>query len=117
MIARALAVEAPRKRGVTAGPALGGERGGPMGDQRGFPFAAQRDEGEDSGTVRLAALHLGPGVIEALGFGFAADQFGGGVFEDAGNVALGVIGRSGWRARGGRFQFRDFGPYFLDLLV
>src|SRR5436190_6694667 len=47
LLARSLAVKAPRKGGVAAGPVLRGELGGPLGDEGGFPFAAEGDEGED----------------------------------------------------------------------
>ena len=58
MLARALAVEGPRKGGVAAGPVLGGQFRGPLGDERGLPLAAEGDEGEDMGAARLQAQRL-----------------------------------------------------------
>jgi hypothetical protein len=50
LLARALAVEGPRKDGVAAGPVLRREVGGPLRDERGLPLAAEGDEGEDVGA-------------------------------------------------------------------
>ena len=60
----------------------------PLRDERGLPFAAEGDEGEDVGALRFAAHGLVPGVVEKLGLGLAADEFGRGVFDDAGDVGL-----------------------------
>jgi len=98
LLARALAVKGPRKRGVAAGPILRGEFSSPLGDERSFPFAAEGDEGEDLWFGRAALLrrpnfraerqlrHTAPSVIQESEFVLAPDEFGGGVFEDAGNV-------------------------------
>ncbi|MBI2928823.1 MAG: hypothetical protein HYY24_24435 [Verrucomicrobia bacterium] len=88
LLARALAVERPRKGGVAARPVLMREVGGPLGDEGGFAFAAEGDEGEDVGTFLFATHDLIPRVAEELEFGFAPDEFRRGVFEDAGDVGL-----------------------------
>jgi hypothetical protein len=58
----------------------------PLRQQRGLPLAAERDEGEDVGPLRLAAHSLVPGVDEELRLGLAADELCWGVFDDAGDV-------------------------------
>ena len=60
----------------------------PLRDQRGLPLAAQGDEGEDMGSLRLPAHGLVPGVGEELGLRLAADEVRRGVFVDAGDVGL-----------------------------
>ena len=88
LLARALAVEGPRKDGVAPRPVLMRQVRRPLRHQRGLPLAAEGDEGEDVGALRFAAHGLVPGVVEELGFGLAPDEFRRGVFDDAGDVGF-----------------------------
>ena len=60
LLARALAVEGPRKDGVAAGPVLMREVRGPLRDERGLPLAAEGDEGEDVGALGFVRSGLWP---------------------------------------------------------
>ncbi len=57
LLARALAVEAPGKGGVAAGPVLRGEFDGPLGDEGSFAFAA-RSVSSSSRPMRSAGAYL-----------------------------------------------------------
>ena len=97
LLARALAVEGPREDGVAPRPVLTREFGGPLRDERGFPFAAEGDEGEDVGRGVSPRTDLRPSVGEELRFVFAPDEFGRGVFDDAGDVEAAFL--AGARAK------------------
>jgi len=114
LLARALAVEGPHKGGVAARPVLPRQFRRPFGHEGGFSFAAEGGEGEEVGTgrrmpdTRCRMANAGPGVVEELGFRFAADELGGGVFEDAGEVGL-EFGGDDWKIRSDRpgFEWLD----------
>jgi hypothetical protein len=86
LLARALAIEGPRERGVAHRSILGRQRRDPLRDQRGLPFATQRDEGEDAGPRILGATNLEPRLVEQLHFGIAPDQLRRRLSDDAGDV-------------------------------
>jgi hypothetical protein len=86
LLARALAIEGPRERGIAPRPILGRERRDPLRDQRGLAFATERDEGENAGPRALGATNLEPRPVEQLHFIIAPDQLRRRVPDDAGDV-------------------------------
>ena len=86
LLARALAIEGPRERGIARRPILGRERRDPLRDQRGLPFATERDEGENAGPRAFGTTNLEPRLVERLHFVIAPDQLRRRVPDDAGDV-------------------------------
>jgi hypothetical protein len=76
----------------------------PLRHQRGLPLAAEGDEGEDARTLGFVGLGLRPGDVESLSFGFAADEFRRGIFDDAGDVGGDEVVRT-WRGGSGLETF------------
>ena len=93
LVARALAVEGPRKGGLATRPVFSCKARQPLGHQRRLPLAPEPEEGEDVRAVRLGNANLRPGIGDNFSFVFAPNEFSRGMLDDAGDIEF-------WRLTG-----------------